>query len=95
MFPAATGHLPMARKNQGIEPRSMAVAVSTSVRCFTRRNKVLLPGLFGGKPGVFTSSSFLLSFVEHLIIGHLRKGDQILEGQISGDDKLSLRKAPY
>lgn len=36
-----------------------------------RKDKVLLPeGLFGGKPGVFTSSSFLLSFVEHPVIGH-------------------------
>jgi len=82
MFPAATGR--------------PAVAVSTSVRCFTRRDKVLLPeGLFGGKPGFFMLSSFLLSFVEHRIIGHHWEGDQILEGQISGDGKLSLRKDHY
>lgn len=57
---------------------------------------MLLPeGLFGGKPKVFTSSSSLLGFVKHLIIGHHWEGNQILEGQTSGDDKLSLRKAHY
>lgn len=91
----------MARKNHGVEelwhqPRPMAVTVGTSIRCLTRRGTVLLEeGLFGGKAGVFTSSSFLLSFVEQLIIGHRWEGDQILERLISGDDKLSLRKAHY